>query len=85
MEKLEKVEKVKEMTPIKMNLPNEDAINGRSLIRVEDLEGQIDQRLLWNKVSFQIKGGDKIAVIGANGSGKTTFIKKLLHQTKQIS
>lgn len=84
LEKLEKVEKVKEMTPIKMNLPNEDAINGRSLIRVEDLEGQIDQRLLWNKVSFQIKGGDKIAVIGANGSGKTTFIKKLLHQTKQI-
>ncbi|NBJ67967.1 MULTISPECIES: Vga family ABC-F type ribosomal protection protein [Clostridia] len=85
LEKLEKVEKVKETTPIKMNLPNEDAINNRrSLIRVENLEGQIDQRLLWNKVSFQIKGGDKIAIIGANGTGKTTLIKKLLHQTKQI-
>ncbi|WP_077302986.1 Vga family ABC-F type ribosomal protection protein [Virgibacillus pantothenticus] len=85
LEKLEKVEKVKKTTPIKMNLPNEDAINnGRSLIRVENLEGLVDQRLLWNKVSFQINGGDKIAIIGANGSGKTTFIKKLLHQTKQI-
>lgn len=34
-------------------------------------------RLVLKKVSFRLKMGQKLAIIGANGAGKTTFIKLL--------
>lgn len=85
MEKLEKVEKMRELPPLKMGLPNEESFKDRIMIRVENVTGTIDDRLLWNKASFHIRGGDKVAIIGPNGSGKTTFVKKLIHQEKGIT
>ncbi|MBM7716234.1 Vga family ABC-F type ribosomal protection protein [Siminovitchia sp. FSL H7-0308] len=85
LEKLEKVEKMRELPPLKMGLPNEESFKDRIMIRVENVTGTIDDRLLWNKASFHIRGGDKVAIIGPNGSGKTTFVKKLIHQEKGIT
>jgi pleuromutilin/lincosamide/streptogramin A transport system ATP-binding/permease protein len=82
---LEKVEKMKELPPIKMNLPNEDVFKDRVIIRVQEVAGVIGQRILWNKASFQVRGGDKLAIIGPNGSGKTTLVKKILNQDKGIT
>ncbi|GGJ68529.1 Vga family ABC-F type ribosomal protection protein [Virgibacillus salexigens] len=84
LEKLDKVEKVKEIPPIKMKLPNEEGTKGRIILRVEEVAGKVGDRLLWNNVSFQIRGGDKLAIIGPNGSGKTTLIKKIINQEDQI-
>jgi len=78
LEKLEKVEKMKEDAPIKMNLPNEDTFKGRIVLRFENVGGGIGKRVLWKPVSFTVKGGDKLAIIGPNGSGKTTLVKKIL-------
>lgn len=85
MEKLEKVEKRKVLPPIKMNLPNENHFKGRIIIRIEDVEGKIKDQVLWEPVRFNIRGGDKLAIIGPNGCGKTTFIKKLLRREKGFS
>jgi pleuromutilin/lincosamide/streptogramin A transport system ATP-binding/permease protein len=85
LEKLEKVEKVKEMPQLKMSLPNEETIKGRIIIRVEKVSGVIENRVLWKETSFQIRGGDKLAIIGPNGSGKTTLLKKILQQANGIS
>lgn len=85
LEKLEKVEKVKETAPLKMNLPNADHFNGRIILRVEDLKGKVGKRILWNNTSFHVRGGDKLAVIGSNGCGKTTLVKKIIHQEDGIS
>ncbi len=85
MEKLEKVDKVKETSPLKMNLPNENTFKNRIILRVEEVEGRIDNRVLWKKTSFHIRGGDKVAIIGPNGSGKTTFVKMILSQAKGIN
>ncbi len=79
LEKLEKVEKPFEETPIKMDLPNQEKLAGKVLIRVENLNGKVGNQLLWKQANFLIKGGDKLAIIGANGSGKTTLIRKILH------
>ncbi len=49
------------------------------------MAGVIDQRVLWNKASFQVSGGDKLAIIGPNGSGKTTLVNKILNQDKGIT
>lgn len=85
IEKLEKVEKVYEAPPLKMNLPNEEAVSGRIIIRVEDLAGVIGKRVLWEAASFYVHGGEKLAIIGPNGSGKTTFVKKIIAREKGIT
>lgn len=36
-----------------------------------------DNRLLFEGVSFEIEGGDKIGIVGPNGCGKSTFLKLL--------
>lgn len=85
IEKLEKVEKVYEAPPLKMNLPNEEAVSGRIIIRVEDLAGVIGKRVLWEAASFYVHGGEKLAIIGPNGSGKTTFVKKIIAREEGIT
>ncbi|WP_010651915.1 Vga family ABC-F type ribosomal protection protein [Oceanobacillus massiliensis] len=85
LEKLEAVEKVKEHTPIKMGLPNQEKIAGRIVIRAEDAKADLADRTLWRPASFHIKGGDKIAILGRNGVGKTTLIKKIIAGDQNIS
>ncbi|WP_342536421.1 Vga family ABC-F type ribosomal protection protein [Sporosarcina sp. FSL K6-3508] len=82
---LKKVEKVKDSPSIKMNLPNEDIFRNRIILRGEDLDGYIGDRILWDKMNFHIYGGDKLAVIGPNGSGKTTLVKKIINQETGIT
>ncbi|WP_091483835.1 Vga family ABC-F type ribosomal protection protein [Gracilibacillus orientalis] len=78
LEKLEKLEKPFEETPIKMDLPNQEKLSGKVLVRAENIDGKAGDQLLWKKANFLIKGGDKLAIIGANGSGKTTLIRKII-------
>ncbi|WP_082236058.1 Vga family ABC-F type ribosomal protection protein [Halobacillus massiliensis] len=85
LEQLEKVEKPKEMPPIKMNPPNMEVMKGRIILRVEGVSGKAGERLLWNKKSFHVSGGDKMAIIGPNGSGKTTLVKEILNTVEGIS
>lgn len=80
LEKLEKVEKAKELQPLKMNLPNAETFKNRVILRAEDVAGRIGKRVLWSKTSFLVRGGDKLAIIGPNGSGKTTLVKKIINQ-----
>ncbi|AXI07843.1 ABC transporter [Oceanobacillus zhaokaii] len=85
IEKLDAVEKVKEAPPIKMVLPNEEKFKGRIVVRAESLAGKINERILWNPISFHIKGGDKVGIIGKNGVGKSTLIKKIINNEASIS
>ncbi|GLO64780.1 Vga family ABC-F type ribosomal protection protein [Oceanobacillus kimchii] len=78
LENLEKVEKVNDTPPIKMALPMQDKISGKIIIRMEDVEGKVSGKLLWESTSLYVKGGDKLAIIGENGTGKTTLIKKII-------
>ncbi|MBS4176824.1 Vga family ABC-F type ribosomal protection protein [Lederbergia citrea] len=79
LEKLDEVQKLKEMPSIKMDLPNEETFKGRVVLRFKDVSGLIGERILWNLTSFDVRGGDKVAIIGENGSGKTTLLKKIIN------
>jgi pleuromutilin/lincosamide/streptogramin A transport system ATP-binding/permease protein len=85
LEKLEKVKKPLEGPPLKMNLPNEETFKGRTVLRVNNVPGKIGNRILWKPISFNVDGGDKLAIIGPNGSGKTTLLKKIIHQEVGIT
>ncbi|UOQ49259.1 ABC-F type ribosomal protection protein [Gracilibacillus caseinilyticus] len=78
LEKLEKVEKPFDEKPLRMTLPNQHKLAHKVLIQVDNLNGSIGNRVLWNKANFQVKHGDKVAITGMNGSGKTTLLQKLL-------
>ncbi len=85
LEKLEKVEKRIELPPIKMNiLHGEDLPHGKVIMRIEQLAGSVGERTLWQPVSFHIHSGDKLAILGPNGCGKTTLIKTLIQPNDRI-
>ncbi|MEE1038452.1 MAG: ATP-binding cassette domain-containing protein, partial [Eubacterium sp.] len=44
---------------------------------IEDYQVAFDKELLQN-VNFQLKEGEKVAIVGANGTGKTTLVKDIL-------
>ncbi len=55
---------------------------GKEILKVENLFKAFDEPVL-NNISFDIDKGDKIAVIGPNGVGKTTLCNLLLQNIKQ--
>ncbi len=50
---------------------------GNELIEVSNLNKSFDDKVILNNFSFKMNKGDKIAIIGKNGVGKSTFCKLL--------
>lgn len=83
LEKLEHVEKPQEEVPIKMTLPGADAFRTKTIIRAEKVSGVVGNKVLWEPSTFFLKGSDKVGIVGPNGSGKTTFIKKIIERSDE--
>ena len=56
-----------------------------SLISVKNAALAFDERVIWRDLSFEIEAGEFVAVIGANGSGKSMLLKSILGQQKLSS
>ena len=52
-------------------------VSGNDVLSVEELSKQYDGQPLFSHASFEIKRGEHVAVIGGNGTGKTTLLKIL--------
>lgn len=52
-------------------------VSGNDVLFVEHLSKQFDGQVLFSDAEFEIKRGEHVAIIGANGTGKTTLLKIL--------
>jgi ATPase subunit of ABC transporter with duplicated ATPase domains len=63
--------------------------SGRDVVRLEDVSKTfVDDKgkelVVYNKIAINVNRGDKIAVTGPNGIGKTTLLKLLLSGFKEL-
>ncbi|MCL2362192.1 MAG: ABC-F family ATP-binding cassette domain-containing protein [Defluviitaleaceae bacterium] len=83
--KIERVEKPAN-DPTNMRLRLKPKItSGHDVLSVEDLSMAFGEKHLFSNVSFEVKKGDRIALIGANGIGKTTLLKILMGELTPIT
>ena len=72
------------MKDAKMRFSLEPSVlSGEDVLSVKELKKSFAEKDIFSNVSFEIKRGDRVALIGANGTGKTTILKilnKKLHQ-----
>ncbi|MCC8456181.1 ABC transporter ATP-binding protein [Photorhabdus aegyptia] len=59
--------------------------SGKIVFELENVNYQIGEKKLVNNFSAQIQRGDKIALVGPNGCGKTTLLKLMLGELQSDS
>ena len=75
LNKIERIEKPTEVNDA-MNITLEpDIVSGNDVLTVRGLTKGFDGQTLFSDVDFEIKRGERIAIIGNNGTGKTTILK----------
>jgi len=57
-------------------------ISGNDVLTVTDLSKSFPPLTLFQNLDFEIKRGEKVAIIGDNGTGKTTILKMINHVLK---
>ena len=77
LNKIQRIEKPLEVRS-QMRLSLEPrVVSGNDVLTVEELAKSFPQQKLFSNISFQIKRGERVALIGNNGTGKTTMLKIL--------
>lgn len=75
LDKIERIEKpIKDNTDIRIVLePN--VVSGNDVLKVEGLTKAFPPVQLFSGIHFEVKRGERVALIGNNGTGKTTILK----------
>ena len=77
MERIKKTEKPKTEKKMKASFGEKD-FSGDVVFKMKNVSKGFGERLLFSDVNLNVEGGERIAILGDNGTGKSTFIKCLL-------
>ena len=80
MERIEKTERPVTEKQLKLRFEEKDFF-GDEVFTIRDLGKSFDDKTLFDHVELEVKGGERIALLGDNGAGKSTFLKILLGET----
>lgn len=75
---LNKIERIDKPTEIKSDMGlyfQTDTESGKDVLNVVDISKKFDDKILFSGLHFEVKRGEHIAIMGDNGSGKTTILK----------
>ena len=77
MERIQKTEKPKKERTMKASF-GEKEFSGDVVFKMKNVSKSFGDRTLFSDVNLTVEGGERIALLGDNGTGKSTFIKCLL-------
>lgn len=79
MERIQKTEKPKKERTMKASFGERD-FSGDVVFKMKNVAKAYGPRMLFENVDLHVEAGERIALLGDNGTGKSTFIKCLLGQ-----
>ncbi len=79
IEKLRHSEKPTEQRKLNVKF-KEREFNGDEVLVIDDLQKGFGARRLFSGLSLSVTGGERIALIGDNGTGKSTLLKLIMHE-----
>ena len=77
MERIKKTEKPKTEKKMKATFGEKD-FSGDVVFKMKNVSKSFGDRTLFSGIELNVEGGERIALLGDNGTGKSTFIKCLL-------
>lgn len=77
MERIEKTKRPQKEKTMKATFGEKD-FSGDVVFKIKNLSKSFEDRTLFSDVNLNVEGGERIALLGDNGTGKSTFIKCLL-------
>ncbi len=77
MERIEKTERPKKEQTMSVRFAEKDFF-GDEVLKLKDLSKTFGSRTLFSNVELLVEGGERIAFLGDNGAGKSTFLKILM-------
>ena len=83
MERIKKTERPKTEKTMKASF-GEKSFSGDVMFKMINFGKTYGERTLFSDVELTVEGGERIALLGDNGTGKTTFIKCLLGEEDHL-
>ena len=77
MDRIRKTERPKTEKTMKASFGEKD-FSGDVVFKMKNVSKSYGERVLFSDVNLNVEGGERIALLGDNGTGKSTFIKCLL-------
>lgn len=81
LDKIERITLPQHKQKVRINF-NAERQSGKEVLILKDVTIGYPDKIMVKNINFQVNKGDRIAIIGPNGIGKSTLLKTLMHKPK---